>query len=247
MMTPDGIATILLAPVIGSFLATLVIRLPARRTLWGRSMCPHCGIVLSVADLIPLVSWIANRGRCRSCATRLSTLYPAMEIGAISVAAWAGMTLTGWELWAVCGLGWSLLTLAVIDVRHYLLPDVLTLPLIPAGLLVAWLHDPSVLRDALIGAAAGFVGFAFVAGVYRKLRRREGLGFGDVKLLAAAGAWTGWAALPSIVLIASVLALIITLARGALAGGLDTGREIPFGAYLGLSAWLVVLYGPLLL
>ncbi|MFQ5955636.1 MAG: prepilin peptidase [Kiloniellales bacterium] len=243
---PTTIAAVVVAPFVGSFLATLAVRLPAGRPLSGRSECPACAVTLAPRDLVPLVSWALSRGRCRHCGARLGRFYPLVELAALGVALWAATEFAGWELWAVCGLGWALLALAIIDVRHYLLPDGLTLPLIPAGLAVAWLHGPAMLRDAAIGALAGFVVFAVVARVYRRLRGREGLGLGDAKLLGAAGAWVSWFGLPSIVLMASLTALAASLVGAARAGRLDPAMPVPFGAYLGLATWLVVLYGPLL-
>jgi leader peptidase (prepilin peptidase)/N-methyltransferase len=155
------------------------------------------------------------------------------------------LVLSGWLLWASLALGWTLLALAAIDLRHYLLPDPLTLPLIPAGLGLAWLIEPAKLPDHAIGAAAGLVGFALIAWLYRRLRRREGLGLGDAKLLAAGGAWLGWQALPSVVALAAVFALALALA-GALPGGkLAATTRIAFGPHLALAIWLVWLYGPL--
>ena len=110
-------------------------------------------------------------------------------MAALAVAAWSLAVLPGWLAWAGCVLGWTLLALAVIDAKHLLLPDTLTLPLVPAGLLVAWAVEPAKLADHAIGAAAGFVVVAAIGLAYRRLRGREGIGLGDAKLFAAAGAW----------------------------------------------------------
>jgi leader peptidase (prepilin peptidase) / N-methyltransferase len=153
--------------------------------------------------------------------------------------------LSGWLLWASLALGWTLLALAAIDIRHYWLPDRLTLPLIPAGLLVAWLVDPAALAGHAIGALAGFLAFAGIAWAYRQLRRRAGLGLGDAKLLAAAGAWLGWPALPGLVVVAAGLALAVALVRAASGERLGAASRIAFGPYLALALWLFWLYGPL--
>jgi leader peptidase (prepilin peptidase)/N-methyltransferase len=126
------------------------------------------------------------------------------------------------------------------------LPDALVLPLIPAGLLVAWLIDPALLPDHLIGAAAGFAVFAAVAWGYRALRGRDGLGGGDVKLLGALGAWVAWQGLPTVVLYAAVSGLLWVLVLSALGKRVHLGRRIPFGLHLCIGGWLVWLYGPLL-
>jgi len=132
-------------------------------------------------------------------------------------------------------LGWA----SLIDARHLILPDWLTLPLIPAGWALAWLQEPP-LADRLIGSAAGFLSFAVIAWAYRRLRGRDGLGLGDAKLLAGAGAWAGWQALPSVVLVGSVAALAWVAVRRP-----DPSRPIPFGPALALGFWLVWWFGPL--
>ena len=245
-ITPATLFAIVAAPVVGSFLATLALRLPAGRGLGGRSQCPACATTLTPRDLVPLLSWALTGGRCRHCGARLGGFYPLVELAALAVALWAATEFDGWQLWAVCGLGWALLALAIIDARHFLLPDGLTLPLIPAGLAVAWLDGTAAFIDAALGALAGFAVFAAVAVAYRRLRGREGLGLGDAKLLGAAGAWVSWFGLPYIVLVASLTALAATLIGAARAGRLDPAAPVPYGAYLGLATWLVVLYGPLL-
>ena len=148
---------------------------------------------------------------------------------------------SGWLLGASLALGWTLLALAAIDARHYRLPDRLTLPLIPAGLLVAWLSDPASLAGHALGALAGFLAFAGIAQAYHRLRRRAGMGLGDAKLLAAAGAWLGWSALPALVAVAASLALAAALARQRL----DAATKIAFGPGLTLALWLFWLYGAL--
>jgi leader peptidase (prepilin peptidase)/N-methyltransferase len=224
----------------------VIERLPAGRpVLLGRSQCDACGATLGVRDLVPIVSWLARRGRCGHCGARLGAFYPMIELAALAIALSASLVLSGWLLLVSCALGWLLLTLAVIDLRHFLLPDVLTLPLIPAGLALAWLLDPGLLPGNVIGAAAGFVCIALFGLAYRRLRGREGLGLGDAKLLAGAGAWLGWQALPGLVLIAAVSALALALA-GALAGGrLSATTRVAFGSHLALAFWLVWLLGPL--
>jgi leader peptidase (prepilin peptidase) / N-methyltransferase len=247
-MTFETLLALLLAPLIGSFLGVVVERLPEGRPLMlARSTCPACGEVLHAQDLVPLLSWTWRRGWCRCGRFRLGAFYPAIEIAALAVAASAVLVLSGWLLWVSLALGWTLLTLAAIDLRHYLLPDRLTLPLIPAGLATAYLIDPARLPVHAIGAAAGFVAFAGIAWAYRRVRRRAGLGLGDAKLLAGAGAWLGWPALPGLVVAAAVGALAVALAHAALGERLAAATRIAFGPYLALALWLFWLYGPLLL
>ena len=242
----DLIFVVLIALCVGSFLGVLVERLPAGRpVVLDRSACPHCGQQLSIRDLIPLIGWITNRGRCHSCGRRLGLFYPAIEILAVLIALWAVAVVPGWPGWVTCVLGWVLLTLAAIDWRYLLLPDSLTLPLIAGGLLVAWYLNPEGLADHGIGAVAGFTLLAIIAIIYRHLRGHEGLGLGDAKLLASAGAWLGWQGLPSVVLVAAAAGLAGALIRARLAGQLDVKLQVPFGPYLAGGFWLVWLYGPL--
>lgn len=237
---------IIAAPFVGSFLGVLIERLPAGRPVaLARSACDVCGRALGPLDLVPVVSWVGRRGRCGCGRARLSIFYPAIELAALAVAIWAALVVSGWLVWASVALGWSLLAMAVIDQRHEILPDVLTLPLIPAGLLVAWAIDPGKLLDHAIGAAAGFLVFVAIAWTYHRLRGREGLGMGDAKLLAAAGAWLGWQGLPSVVVIGALSALALALARAAAGAKLSAGMRISFGPYLALGVWLVWLHGPL--
>src|SRR5262249_34276868 len=134
----DWLWPVLVAPFIGSFVGVLVTRLPkGEKLIWSRSACDHCSRRLGVLDLVPIASWFASRGRCRYCGAPITPLYPALELGALTLALWAATIAEGWVLWASCALGWCLLALAVIDARDGILPDVLTLPLIPAGLAVA--------------------------------------------------------------------------------------------------------------
>ena len=178
------------APCVGSFLGVVAARLPAGRSpLPGRSACPHCGQVLGVRDLLPLLGWLLNRGRCRHCRQAVSWAYPAIELAALAVAVWSLAVLPGWLAWAGAGLGWILLTLAVIDARHLLLPDTLSLPLVPAGLLVAWVSWaglPSVLLLAAAGGLAGHVVAARLTGT--SLKDRE-LPFGPY---VAGAFWLIW-------------------------------------------------------
>jgi len=234
------------APFIGSYLGPLIHRLPAgTAALPARPTCARCGSRLAFRDLIPVVSWLLRGGRCRHCAAPNGIFYPAVELAALGVALWAAAVVSGWLLWASCILGWALLTLAVIDHRHMILPDVLTLPLIPAGLVVAYLAHPPLLTGHAIGAAAGFVVFTAMGALYRWIRGREGLGLGDAKLLAAAGAWVSWTGLPSVVLLASVATLVTVLVMSFAGRPVSLVDKVTFGPFLGLATWLVWLYGPI--
>lgn len=240
--------TLVAAPFIGSFLGVLIVRLPAGEPVGlSRSRCSYCNHVLSGVDLVPLLSWVALRRRCRYCGSALGYFYLNIELAALLVAAWAATETSGWLLWVTCGFGWALLALAVIDAKHLYLPDVMTLPLIPAGLAVVWLVDREALAIHAFSAILGFSVFWLVGYVYRRLRGRDGLGLGDAKLLAAAGAWLSWLGLPGVVMIAAASALLVSLLTAAWKKNLSMTQRMPFGPYLCLGTWLVWLYGPLLL
>jgi len=235
---------IIAAPFIGSFLAVVALRWPqGRGVIAGRSQCDACGHILRPVDLVPLASYAALRGRCRHCGAAVDRLHVVMEAGALVLAIWAALVTSGTVLIASCALGWTLLTLSAIDWRTGLLPDILTLPLLLAGLGAAWLFDAAAIWGHVIGAAVGVVGFAILAELYRRLRGRDGLGLGDAKLLGASGAWLGWIALPSVILFAAITGLAVALLRRQ---SLDATSRIAFGPALALATWIVWLYGPLL-
>lgn len=235
---------VLLAPVIGSFLGVLVLRLPERRPIVvARSACDRCGHRLGARDLIPLVSYALSRGRCRYCGEAIGSFHAAIELAALAVAAWAAAAVVDDELWWTCLLGWTLLTVAWIDLRTMLLPDVLTLPLLAIGLTVTGAARPDALADHMLAAALGYLSLSAVAWSYRRLRGRDGLGMGDAKLLGAIGAWLGLGELPFALLLAACAGLAAA-AGAALAGKrMTAATAIPFGPFLALSGWLLWLYG----
>lgn len=245
---PKELFLILAAPLIGSFLGVVAVRFPTRASaVFGRSACPKCGHQLAARDLVPILSWILQNRRCRYCATPIELFYPLMEIGALLVALSAAAIFSGWLMWISCGLGWVLLTLAAIDYRCLILPNELTLPLIPAGLGVSYLIAPGNITGHLVGTLGGFAAFYVIGWVYHRLRGRVGLGRGDAKLLAASGAWVSISGLPSVVFIAATIALLM-LAMAMLFGRRLTSHDkIPFGPYLCLGTWLVWLFGPVIL
>ena len=195
--------------------------------------------------MVPVVSWLARRGRCGCGRVALSWFYPAIELGALLVAVWAAFVVDGWLLVASVLLGWTLLTLALIDARHLILPDELTLPLIPLGLLSVFAVEPTRLALHSFAAVLGYLLFLGLARLYRRVRRREGLGQGDAKLLAAGGAWVGPFGLPSVILVAAVSGLLLAVVRRLAGRPLEGAAELPFGPHLALGIWLVWLYGPL--
>jgi leader peptidase (prepilin peptidase) / N-methyltransferase len=237
---------LLAAPFVGSFLGVLINRLPnGTPVAMARSACPNCGTSLGPIDLVPLLSYALLRGHCRHCAKPIGLFHPAVELAALAVAIMAVAIMAvaadpdPSRVWASCALGWTLLTLAWIDWIAFLLPDVLTLPLLLAGLVLTWLWDPDALLDHSLAAAAAYLAFQGIALAYRRLRGFDGLGGGDSKLIAAAGAWCGLAMLPLIVLASALIGLLAALGL-ALAGRTVTSTtRIPFGPCIALAFWLV--------
>jgi leader peptidase (prepilin peptidase)/N-methyltransferase len=244
-LSEQGWPLLLLAPFVGSFLGVVIRRLPEGRPIVrGRSLCEWCGSRLTPRDLVPLLSWLITRGRCRHCGHRLGWFYPAVELAALAIAAIALAVDAAEQAWLDCLLGWWLLALAWTDARHWLLPDVLTLPLLVLGLALTAAAAPDNLADHAAAAILGYLALRAVAWIYQRLRHREGLGQGDAKLFAAAGAWLGIAALPQVILVAA-LAALVTAAGFALAGArLRAHSALPFGPFLGLATWLLWLFGP---
>jgi leader peptidase (prepilin peptidase)/N-methyltransferase len=240
------ILPVVAAPFVGSFLGVLVRRLPARQTVArGRSHCEACGATLGPLEMVPLVSYALQRGRCRHCGAPIAPMHLGIELAALAVAASAAIAVPGGAfLWTGCALGWCLLTLAWIDFRTFWLPDVLTLPLILAGLAqAAWLQ-PDRLTERALAAAIAYTLLFLLAWSYRALRKRDGLGMGDAKLLAAGGAWLGIVALPWVVVAGSVLALLYALALRARGTKLTNTLRLPFGPFLAAGIWAAWLVGP---
>jgi leader peptidase (prepilin peptidase)/N-methyltransferase len=236
---------VLAAPFIGSFVGVLILRLPAQEpVVISRSACSACGKVLGPVDLVPLLSFALLRGRCRHCGRAIGWFYPATELSALAVAVWAAIaSQTPQQLWISCLLGWALLTLAWIDARCFLLPDVLTLPLLLAGLGMAILTAPDEVFWHALGAATGYLALYGVNVLYRTLRGHDGLGLGDAKLLAAAGAWLGVSALPWVILLAALGGLAFAAAAWVVGRTMRANTALPFGTFLAAAFWLLWLYG----
>lgn len=245
-LDPNLLAALIVAPFVGSFAATLGLRLSTGRdALFGRSACDHCGTPLGVRDLVPIASFALLRGRCGYCGGAIDPMHLVAELGAALVPLSAALVAEGAEFWLLCGLGWILIAQTVADLRHLTLPDSLNLAILALGFIALALLAPDSLADALIGVVAGFLSLAAVALLYERLRGRAGLGLGDAKLLGALGAWTGWFGLPSTVLIAAVAAGLAVVVVRLLGARVTATTEIPFGPFLALGAWIVILHGPL--
>lgn len=236
-----------LGAIIGSFLATLILRWPERRSvLTGRSACDACGRTLSAIELVPLLSALVQRGQCRTCAAPIDFLHLKVELacaaaGAILLGLAPGIEGLGWAI-----LAWLLITLAVLDYRHFWLPDALTLPLAFLGFTLAMWVNPVPLTDRIIGALAGYGGLMLIAIGYRWLRGREGMGGGDPKLLGALGAWLGWQVLPLVLLIASLAALLTALLHALRGGEVTSTTHVPLGTFLAIAAIPAWMAGQLL-
>lgn len=243
-MTPLGWALggALLGAIIGSFLATVILRLPEGRSpLGGRSACDGCGRVLGPLELVPLVSMVWQRGRCRTCGARIDPIHAWTELACAGIGGIAFWLLPPIEALGWSVLCWCLLTLAILDWRHFWLPDLLTLPLACLGLTLAqWVNDVTF-ADRLLGAAAGYLSLVAISLGYRLLRGRQGLGLGDAKLLGALGAWLGWHSLPFLLLIASLLGLSLVAIGFVRGRRIDATTRLPLGTFLCLAAipaWL---------
>jgi len=232
----------ILGSIIGSFIATLVLRWPRGESVTsGRSRCDGCARPLRPGELIPLLNFAVLRGRCRTCDAPIDWRHPVIElaaalIGAISLA-------FDPSLGGVAGavFGWMLLALAMLDVEHYWLPDAVTLPLLGAGLLAALVAPEPPLADRLIGAVAGYAALALIGLAYFAVRGRKGLGGGDPKLLAAIGAWLGWQALPFVLLAASLAGLGWAGAAALRGRAMSAEDRLPLGTLMALAAWPIWL------
>lgn len=236
--------------IAGSFLATALIRWPkGESAARGRSRCDSCAMPLWIGELVPIFSHLAQRGRCRHCGARIDPRHLAVELAAATVGLVA-MAAHTWPLGAVTALfGWWLLLAAMLDLEHQWLPDRLTLPLIPLGLITAWAGFGPPLQERAIGAGIGWAALSLIALLYRLARRREGMGGGDPKLLGALGAWVGLWSLPFILLGAGLFGLCAVALMRLRGVPVRASSRLPLGTLMVLSAWpvwLVVAALPLL-
>ncbi|RZL48776.1 MAG: prepilin peptidase [Variovorax sp.] len=211
------------------------------------SACPACGHAIRWYENIPVLSYLALRGRCAGCGTRISVRYPLVELATAMLFAWCAWRSFGQGPWvplAWCGFSAALLALALIDWDTTLLPDDITLPLLWAGLLAAVFRWTGVaLVDAVWGAVAGYLSLWSVYWVFKLVTGKEGMGYGDFKLFAAFGAWFGWQALVPIILMASILGVIVGVAM-KLRHNLREGGYVPFGPFLAGAGFTAMAIGP---
>ena len=262
--------TFVLGLALGSFANVVIARLPAMMLLqWRidareelglpdeptnteptrinlvtpRSHCPQCATTIAWHDNIPLLGYIKRRGRCVHCRQSISVHYPLVELAGgtltLAVVAIHGANLASLALIGFC---LTLLALAVIDLRTHLLPDLLTLPLLWAGLLYQLLFQPAFLQSAVIGAMAGYTVLWAFYWLFRLITGKEGMGYGDFKLLAALGAWAGWQMLPLLLVLSTTVGAIVGIVVQLLIPRLR-GAPMPFGPYLSMAGWIAVLFG----
>jgi leader peptidase (prepilin peptidase) / N-methyltransferase len=251
---------------LGSFLNVVIMRLPAMLMLgWRaearealelpeeepprfnllvpRSICPQCETPIAWHDNLPVVGWLKRRGRCAACDTRISPQYPLVELAGAGLAL-AALALFGatWQALFIYAACLTLLALAVIDLRTQLLPDVVTLPLLWAGLLYQLLFQPLMLSSAVIGAMAGYLALWSVYWLFKLVTGKEGMGYGDFKLLAALGAWLGWQYLPMVLILSAGVGAIVGIAM-QLALPRLRGMPMPFGPFLASAGMIALLVG----
>ncbi|WP_269531212.1 A24 family peptidase [Chitinimonas sp. BJYL2] len=231
------------------FLATTETEAPQRPSynlVVPRSACPACNTQIAGYDNIPVISWLWLKGRCRHCSAAISPRYPLVELatGLLTAAlAWHfgwGMQVAGAMLFA-----WALIALFGIDADTYLLPDSITLPLLWLGLLFNTAGTFVPLHDAVIGAAAGYLSLWLVYWAFKLTTGKEGMGYGDFKLLAAIGAWLGWQNLPIVILLSSVVGAVIGIVLTLLARR-GWSKPLPFGPYLATAGLAAMIWGPVL-
>lgn len=252
--------------LVGSFLNVVILRLPrmlerewqsgAREILalepdatvdqlnlvTPPSTCPHCGHRIRAWENIPVVSWLLLRGKCGQCGSGISIRYPLVELTTAILSAMVAWQF-GWsqELAAGLILTWSLIALSGIDIDHQLLPDVITLPVLWLGLALSIVPVFTGPESAIIGAIAGYLSLWLVYQAFRIFTGKEGMGYGDFKLLALLGAWLGWTALPVIILLSAVVGAAIGIGMIVILGR-DRQLPIPFGPYLAGAGWLTLLW-----
>ncbi|MCZ6887853.1 MAG: A24 family peptidase [Gammaproteobacteria bacterium] len=207
-----------------------------------RSHCPRCQQLISAWQNIPILSWLILRGKCHHCGEPISLRYPAIELltlimSALVLATWGYQWLT----LALLLFTWVLIALTFIDFDTQLLPDQITLPLVWGGVLVALVFDHVAISDSVIGAVVGYTSLWSLYWIHKLITGKEGMGYGDFKLLAALGAWLGWQALPGVILLASVAGLLYALLCVALRG-MRREDPIPFGPFLATAGWVTLLF-----
>ncbi|WP_373389178.1 A24 family peptidase [Pseudomonas alcaligenes] len=257
----------LLGLIIGSFLNVVIYRLPVMmqrdwrqqareilelpeepaqgtfNLLLPNSCCPHCGHQIRAWENIPLLSYLALRGKCAGCKAPISPRYPLVELACGLLSGYVAFHYGfGWQAAGVLVLTWGLLAMSLIDCDHQLLPDSLVLPLLWLGLIANHFGLFASLEDALWGAIGGYLSLWSVYWLFKLVTGKEGMGYGDFKLLAMLGAWGGWQILPLTILLSSLVGAVLGVMLLRLRNQ-ETSTPIPFGPYLAIAGWIALLWG----
>ena len=257
----------LLGLLVGSFLNVVIYRLPvmmqrdwrkqAREILelpeepeqgtfnlvLPNSCCPHCGHQIRPWENIPVLSYLFLRGKCAGCKAPISKRYPLVELACGLLSGYVAFHFGfGWQAAGMLLLTWGLLAMSMIDCDHQLLPDALVLPLLWLGLIGNQFGLFTSLEDALWGAIAGYLSLWSVYWLFKLLTGKEGMGYGDFKLLAMLGAWGGWQVLPLTILLSSLVGAVLGVIMLRLRNQ-ETSTPIPFGPYLAIAGWIALLWG----
>ncbi|RZI64110.1 MAG: prepilin peptidase, partial [Pseudomonas sp.] len=207
------------------------------------SRCPHCSHLIRAWENIPVVSYLFLGGKCSQCKASISKRYPLVELACGLLSAFIAWHFGfGWQAAAMLVLTWGLLSMSLIDADHQLLPDAIVLPLLWLGLIVNAFGLFTSLTDALWGAVAGYLVLWCVFWLFKLITGKEGMGYGDFKLLAMLGAWGGWQILPLTILLSSIVGAVLGLILLRLRN-VETSTPIPFGPYLALAGWIALLWG----
>lgn len=262
------LATILLGLIVGSFLNVVIYRLPvmlekewksqceellndkapdenetAFNLVTPRSRCPQCNHLITALENIPVISYIIQKGKCTGCGTKISPRYPLIEI-LTAILSFVVVWKYGFSWQSVAGLvlTWSLITLTFIDLDTFLLPDNITLPFLWFGVFISLWAIFTSLHDSVVGAIAGYLSLWLVYWAFKLLLKKEGMGYGDFKLLAMLGAWLGWQLLPLIVILSSLVGAVVGVSM-ILFDDHDKNKPIPFGPYLATAGWIALIWG----
>ena len=261
------LCALVLGLLVGSFLNVVVYRLPKMmirdwkiqsremldlpaepqpetfNLILPHSRCPHCSHKIRAWENIPVVSYLFLGGKCSQCKAPISKRYPLVELACGLLSAFIAWHFGfGWQAGAMLVLTWGLLAMSLIDADHQLLPDAIVLPLLWLGLIVNAFGLFTSLTDALWGAVAGYLVLWCVFWLFKLITGKEGMGYGDFKLLAMLGAWGGWQILPLTILLSSIVGAVLGLILLRLRN-VETNTPIPFGPYLALAGWIALLWG----
>lgn len=260
-------SALIIGLLVGSFLNVVIHRLPkmmfrdwraqAREVLelpaepegetynlvLPHSSCPHCKHEIRPWENIPVISYLFLRGKCSGCKTKISLRYPLVELSCGLLSAYIAWHFGfGWQAAGMLVLAWGLLAMSLIDADHQLLPDSLVLPLLWLGLIANHFGLFTSLGDALWGAVAGYLSLWLVFWLFKLVTGKEGMGYGDFKLLAMLGAWGGWQILPLTILLSSVVGAVLGVIMLRLRDA-NTSTPIPFGPYLAIAGFIALLWG----